>query len=373
MKSAKLKHPRTGYKPGQYRERERAESVVRPLHQRLRSLTLAVLILVLLCAVAVHAATPFSEYLSRVGQAAKMAATMADDTDDEEEIKDTLKTIRAMLPATEDIEFNHQVVHVDNLWVHQTPERWSAQKGRQPVTPAEELEIMAARLSALERRLQTADQAVPDAAGLQEKLKGILAQPEYQNELSRESAIERWLNRIIKAIDEFLSRLFGSRGRQQAQPGSATLQIFRLLLLAATVAAVAFGLFKLWQRFRQQREVKESPEMREVLGEMIEEGASSEDLFRQAAEMARQGNYRMGIRRAYVALLYELELRGKLQLHRAKTNRDYLREIGADQYIYAPVEYMTRSFERAWYGEIETKMEDYSGFVERYREVVSVR
>ncbi len=372
MKPSELKHARMSRTPEQDRERERAGSIARPLHQRLRSFTLAVLLL--LCPIIAHAATPFSEYLSRVGQAATMAATMADEAADETEIKDTLQTIRTMLPATEDIEFNHQVVHVDNLWLHQTPERWSAQQGKQPVTPAEELEIMAARLSALERRLQTAAQAVPEAAGLHEKLKGLLAQPEYQEELRRESAIERWLNRIIKAIDEFLSRLFGSRGAQQAQPGSTTLRIFRLLLLAATVAAVIFfGLYKLWQRLRQRRQVTESPEMREVLGEMIAEGASSEELFRQAAEMARQGNYRMGIRRAYVALLYELELRGKLQLHRAKTNRDYLREISADQYIYPPVEYMTRSFERAWYGEVETKMEDYSGFVERYREVVTVR
>lgn len=329
-------------------------------------------LLLLLSGVA-SAATPFSEYLSRVGQAARMADAIAGEDADEEEIRDTLKTIRVMLPATEDIEFSQEVFHIDNAWLHQTPQRRSSQGGNQPVSPEEELEIVAERLGALERRLKAAGNPVQETSAERERLKKILAQPEYQDELRRESEIQRWLNKALRKIEEFLNWLFGGDRKRQAQPGTASLRIFRLLLLAATVAALIFGLYKLLRRMRRRVRVEEKPEVREILGEVIEEGTSSDDLFRQAAELARQGNYRMGIRRAYIALLYELELRGKLQLHRSKTNRDYLREVSADQHIYSPVEYMTRTFERAWYGEVETGMEDYSGFVERYREVVSVR
>ncbi len=341
----------------------------------------------LLLATVVSAATPFSEYLSRVGQAARMTKLQADkldsraapDQDTREQINTTISRVREMLPAVEDIQFDQEVIHVDNSWLHQpviqavtadskeaTPD--DQREGR----PEKDLVIMAERLGALERRLKAAPDAAEKSAAERERLQRILAQAEYQDELHRESEVQKWLRKIWSRIVELLLRIFGGGGAR-AQPGGSSLNLFRLLLLAAIVSAVVFGIVRLLRRFNQRAPVKEEPEMREVLGELIAEGASSEDLFRNAAELARQGNCRLAVRRAYVALLYELELRGKLQLHRAKTNRDYLREVSSDKYIYPPVEYMTTTFERAWYGEAETQLEDFANFVERYREVVTVR
>lgn len=334
----------------------------------------------LLLTVMISAATPFSEYLSRVGQAARMAEAMSAEAGNEQAsentrqaIGHTLRTIRKMLPATEDIEFDHTVVHVDNSWLHQPVERRNPQGGSETLKPEEEIAIVAQRLSALERQLKAAANPAQESSVERERLKQILAQPEYQEELRKESEIERWVKKIQDKIIEFLIWLFGSGERKPSETGSASLRVFRLFLLAATLAALIFGLARLIRRLRLRVKADEEPETREVLGEVITADTSSEDLFRQAAELARQGNYRLAIRRAYIALLFELELRGRLKIHRSRTNRDYLREIGSDQQIYAPVEYMTTVFERAWYGEAETRMEDYSGFVERYREVVSVR
>ncbi|HZS09900.1 MAG TPA: DUF4129 domain-containing protein [Blastocatellia bacterium] len=331
----------------------------------------------LLVSPAIRAATPFSEYLSRVGQAARMTEELQgrldggslSDYQAREETRQALKTVRQMLPATEDIEFNRAVIHVDNSWLHQAGDR-ANQQGRS----GEEVKIVAARLGALERRLKAAANPTRESSAERDRLERILAQSEYKDELQKESAIERWFRKVTEKIIEFLSRLFSSGGgKKPAQPSAGTLNLFRVLLLAAIVAAVVFGSFRLLRQLRQRVQEDAPAEKREILGEVIEEGTTSEDLFRNAAELARHGNYRMAIRRAYVALLYELELRGKLQLHRSKTNRDYLRELSSEKYIYSPVEAMTRSFERAWYGQAETGMEDYSGFVEKYREVVSVR
>lgn len=346
-------------------------------------------VLLLLLATVVSAATPFSEYLSRVGQAARLAKSVADkldshavpDQDTRGQVKATINMVREMLPAVENIQFDQEIVHVDNSWLHQpviqsvsvTPNSKETTVENQPQDqPEKDLVIIAERLSALERRLKTSPEATEKSAAEQERLQRILAQSEYQDELHKESEIQKWIRKVWEKVVELLLRIFGGSDKR-AQPSGSTLNLFRLLLLAGIVSAVVFGIVRLFRRFRQRVPVKEEPEMREILGEMIEEGASSEDLFRNAAELARQGNYRLAVRRAYVALLYELELRGKLQLHRAKTNRDYLREISSDKYIYPPVEYMTTTFERAWYGEAETQLEDYSGFVERYREVVTVR
>lgn len=110
-------------------------------------------------------------------------------------------------------------------------------------------------------------------------------------------------------------------------------------------------------------------DVREILGEQFDADVTSDDLLKTAAEMARKGEYRMAIRRAYLALLYELEQRGKVRLHRAKTNRDYLGELQNEPYIYPPVASLTNNYERVWYGHGAATLEDYAGFIEQYREV----
>lgn len=335
--------------------------------KKARSLSLVMLVLVMLATG--RAATPLSEYQVRVGQAAQMATEVIEQIDaeepDEAVINDTLARLRAMLPATEDIELNGEVIHVDNVWLHQMPD---AQRSSEALT------IIAERLAALERRLKVTLNSPRPAAEEQARLERILAQPDYQDELRQESAVQRWLRELMEKILRFLAQLFQKQPRTAERPGTRTLDLFRLLLLAVTAAALIFGLLRLAGRFRRRvKAEREKPEAREILGELIEEGTTAEDLFRNAAELARQGNYRLAIRRAYIALLYELELRGNLQLHHSRTNRDYLNELRAMPHIHTPVEELTSTFERTWYGEAETRLEDYAGFVEKYREVVRVR
>ena len=136
---------------------------------------------------------------------------------------------------------------------------------------------------------------------------------------------------------------------------------------------MAWAAVLLLQRFQlQQARLKDSgeeDERREILGEQFDADVTADDLLKTAAEMARKGEYRMAIRRAYLALLYELEQRGKLHLHRAKTNRDYLGELKNERYIYPPVASLTTNYERVWYGHGAVTLEDYAGFIEKYREV----
>ena len=93
-------------------------------------------------------------------------------------------------------------------------------------------------------------------------------------------------------------------------------------------------------------------------------------MLAQARALAKQGDYRAAIRRAYIALLYELEQRGKLRLHRSKTNRDYLEDLRSEQIIYPSFVALTRIFERIWYGHASATEFDFEGFLTGYREAV---
>src|SRR5207253_1926102 len=124
-------------------------------------------------------------------------------------------------------------------------------------------------------------------------------------------------------LRDLLQRLLGSRG-PQAQPSQYTLNLVRLVLTSVLLVLFPWVLFKLFQRFRARSQTVTEPTTREILGEQINEETTTEDLLASARVLAQQGDYRGAVRRAYIALLFELEQHGKLRLHRSKTNRDYL-------------------------------------------------
>lgn len=334
-----------------------------------------VLFIGILClmTVSLHAAMPFDDYVNRIAQAAEQITKLANSETDEDSEKTALQTITELLPATEDIARGSDVVHVDNSWLHQAISNldWDDDE-----IHVKQLNDIAARLKALERRLRESSGGVGSLENDRERLNRILAGEEYKTETQQDSIIRTWLRKISRAIDRFLLWLFTRNGPQSA-PSGETVALLRYLILSVTAIAAVAALtivlrrFK-WQSLRKKVKEDEEPE-REILGERIDSDLTPDDLLREAAEMARKGDFRMAIRRAYIALLFELEQRGKLKLHRAKTNNDYLHELKREDRSYLSVAQMTNRYERVWYGQNEATLEDYAGFIDRYREVASVR
>ncbi len=342
---------------------------VAPSPYRPVSLALLVMAWLLIATLTASAATPFEEYASRVEQAAKMVKTLIKGEHAEAEIRGTLKVVEQMLPTTEDIEFGREVVHVDNTWLHQAI---SALKHESEARQPQVAEIYH-RLNALERRLKSGSEATTDESATERaRLQRILSRPEYQPKKEEESTIQKWLNEFKEAFFRFLDRLFSAGGMSARAPNSTTILLLRLLIYTAVGLAIIWAGRALARSLRRGAKRKEKGEVREVLGEPIEEHVTAEDLIKAAGELARAGDYRLAIRRAYIALLYELEQRGKLRLHRSKTNRDYLRALRGEPAIYLPVADLTNAYERVWYGHARAVSDDYTGFIARYREAIAI-
>jgi hypothetical protein len=320
------------------------------------------------------ATTSLDNYVQRVEVAAKLASDVVDNDYSRAEEDDLLRRITELLPATEDVARDasgKDVTHVDNSWLHQALKTLDQADEDARYT---QLAEMAERLATLGRRLRAtvAQQSLSEANPTRERLQQILARAEYQPEEKKDSAIQGWLRKIRQKINELLARLF-FRNSSTTAPSPGSLQVIRWFIIAALLASLAWAAVLLLRRL-QLRQAKlqddESAEdVREILGEEFAADVTAEDLIKSAAELARKGEYRLAIRRAYLAVLYELEQRGKLRLHRAKTNRDYLGELKHEQYIYPPVSALTNSYERVWYGYEAATLEDYAGFIEKYREV----
>ncbi len=319
----------------------------------------------------VNAAAPLKDYAERLGQAEKLVDELTEGDHPANKVLNAMATVRRLLPQREDAEFDGQVVRIDNIWLHAAIDDVIKkvngdieQRRSMLIDIADSLYLLKERVNAAQsgQNLKIDDQRA--------RIESILARPDYRPDVEKESSFRKLLTRILDAIIRFLSR-FGASPRNNPSPtGSGSFAGFRILLYVLVMAAAVFGVIKLIKRIKLRRKSKVEKDVREVLGEEIAEDATAADLLAKASDLAKQGDYRTAIRRAYIALLFELEQRGKLRLHRSKTNRDYLDSLRAERELFPTFSTMTGTFEQVWYGQTRATEDEFNGFISRYEETV---
>jgi hypothetical protein len=315
------------------------------------------------------------DYASRLAKAEQRVNEALELDGSASELAPIMNEVKRLLPASEEVEFKGAIISIDNAWLHESVNNIMKNTEGDAKRRLSTLDEISARLAGLLQSVK-AGQTAEDAA-LQDrraKLDEILARPEYQPEKKRESMMMRWGRQVLELIGYILRQLakllIGSPRAQAPVGGGGLVAILRALISLAVIAALIFGAVKLARLFRTRRKPAKEAEPREALGEEIAEDATSADLFATASELARQGEYRKAIRRAYIALLCEFDQRGKLRLERSKTNRDYLGELRSEQRIYPTFSVMTLAFERAWYGQERATEEQFQSFVTLYQEAI---
>jgi hypothetical protein len=337
--------------------------------------------------------TPLAEYVARLDRAAEALSGLfqsrdegeenkkseeksdqksddgsADDGQEmptDEEIIAALEEARLALPETAEVSFDGRVIKIDNRDLAETLDRL-LQHYREEVGNEEDrydrLVNVASSIFTLAERVATSIDSAPATIEVRrDRLEAILARSEYQIENRQESRLQRWVRETWRGFIRFLLRFFEQKSGRRTPTGA--LSYVRILIAISVVAAIIAGSLLLARRIRLRRRSREKEETREVLGETLDANATAADLRVSAAEMARRGDFRAAIRRAYIALLYELDERGKLRLDRAKTNRDYLNELRPDPNYFIPVSARTQIFERVWYGQRAATREDFEDFV----------
>ncbi len=280
----------------------------------------------------------------------------------------TVNAIRTVLPPRQTVEWSSATYNVDNSWLHQSLEEF--EKAAEPDQRKLLVHILE-RLKALDERLNEIERnsgAVEDKNEAKRKLNEILARGEYATKPQETSALSRLWLRFLR----WLLTLFGRPG--PAQSGSSRLitnlsQIF-VVVLALIVIIYVLRMFapKLW-RTRGSKKLGK-PEPRVVLVERLEPDQSAVDLLSEAEALARKGEIRTAIRKAYIALLVELGDRKVISLAQYKTNRDYLRSLRERESLHGKMMKLTDSFERHWYGYAQATDSDWTEFRAGYRETL---
>ena len=329
-----------------------------------RSVLAALFVFLFVCPATVSA-IPISQYQENLTHAIATLETLqylADDEtyDFEHQRAASIESVRATLPKQQTVEFEGEACNVDNSWLHE-----SLDELEKTTEPSEKLGQIIWRLRAVEERV--AERQNPGQGTAENKqwaktrLETILARPEYATGPQGSNALVRLLQDFARWLEKFLPK------RRSVNPNRIDLisLIAQIIVIALAVAVLLYVLRTVivWYsgRSRKPRERKKG-EARIVLGERLEPEATATDLLSEAELLARQGDLRAAIRKAYIALLVELGDRKLISLAHHKTNRDYLNAVRSIPQLHSRMRGLTDSFERHWYGFASVSPNDWQDF-----------
>jgi hypothetical protein len=289
--------------------------------------------------------------------------------------KRIFQQVRDALPAREKIEGAGGSFDVDNRWLHEELDSYARIAADKTDDRDELLFRVAERLRALDTRLAEAAhaaQAARDKDAEKERLKAILQRREYNEQAAEDTAMGRLWKKFRDWRDSLRPQPDPVVGERTAQSVSA---ITRIFVFALTAAVIIYVLWKygaqLLPRNRPRKKIRN--EARVVLGERLAPGETPADLLDQAEALARAGDLRGAIRKAYIAVLFELGERRILRLAAHKTNRDYLSAIQRERAaLYGDMQPLTHNYERHWYGFAPATDADWHDFRSRCREAIKV-
>lgn len=320
-------------------------------------------------------ATPVNEYQKHLSQAIAALDSLVQLEENETASAfearntETVLSVRQLVPAKETIESAGQTFTVDNSWLQQELDKYKNTSGPERSILRQQI---IERLQGIAERVKEAQQPTvgsEDKAQQSRTLAEILQRPEYARKVQEQSAIGRLWERFLK----WLQNLFPKP--RPVEPGTAGIfsniaQVFVIALALAVLIFVArLFLPRLLHYRRAKRKVKEGPRI--VLGERLEPDQSATDLLSEAEALARAGDLRAAIRKAYIALLLELGERKIITLEQHKTNYDYLRAVRRLEHLYPNVKQLTDSFELHWYGLARATETDWQTFRAGYQQALS--
>ena len=330
---------------------------------RRRNLAVSLLVLLLTCTSV--SAVPLSDYhqnIKRAIQTLEALTKIEDDEADVHNIDDQFvqysKSVRLILPQHQIVEFEGNSYNIDNSWLHKSLDELDQSADR-----SSKLEQILDSLRALEARVderQNPGRLAESKEQAKGRLENILNRPEYATGKHGTNALARLLQDIINWLEKWFPK-------RNISPGRVTFisVIARILVLAIAAAVIAYVLKIVLSWFigrSSKPKRKKIKEPRIVLGERLEPDATATDLLAEAETLARQGDLRAAIRKAYIALLVELGDRKLISLAHHKTNRDYLNSLRSQPQIHSRMRGLTESFERHWYGFVAATPNDWQDF-----------
>jgi hypothetical protein len=340
----------------------------------------------LMCAPPAARAMPLKDYQTRVAQTRAVLADLlnlyeiaADDestltaTQLKQEEAASLGQLRTALPVTDKVEWAGGALVVDNRWLQAELDALAQLPPMPDAARLTALRRIDARLHALADRLDEAAAGTAttprDKAGEKGRLHAILQRPEYnESTAASDSALTRLWQRLLRWLRGLIP------APRPMQPGTAMFaaRAVRFIVYALCLALIAFVLWRYGPRLLRRKLTRTSERRaRVILGERLAPDETAVDLLSEAERLARAGDLRGAMRKAYIAVLCELGERKILRLAPHHTNRDYLRALSNQTQLFQSVQPLTSAYERHWYGLMPANDSDWLEFQQQCRQAMT--
>jgi hypothetical protein len=310
-------------------------------------------------------AATIRSYEARVHRAAEEVDRIKTDSDYDQE---GIPAIRKLVLRYEEVAVNGQTVTVDNTWLYVLLDSLEAEKDRQKQLAllneaGGRLRALDSQLLSYEEKHDSLDQGGVDAK--RDQLRRILDRPEYREK--PEDPVAAFIKNLRRRVGAFLVHLFQRMFNAVFGAAGESSWLFRGLIIVVLAAVLVLAA-------RMVTRVKRRPikkDKKTILGEEIDAQISSRELAAAALAAARSGDLRTGVRKLYIALLYQLSEKGLIELQPNATNRDYLGMVSASSLVASPMRYLTERFDYYWYGMLPISDQDYASYLARYEEASS--
>jgi hypothetical protein len=322
-----------------------------------------IILLILLTMAEVSAATSLLDYEKRVARAAEQLERIKTDEDYSEE---GLSYVKKLLPITEQVESKEKVIEVNNKWLHEKLDKLTKEtdkKNREAM-----LDEIHGSLEALDIELIDAEDISREQTtkgDTKDKLKDILAGEQYREK--KENPITKFINETRQKVKDFLVKLYVKIIQALFGASGEASGLFRVIFVIVFLVAGYF-IVRMLMKFKPGRKKSKK---RTVLGEEIDEDVKPGDLADAALAAAKVGDFRLGVRKLYIALLYEMSERNLIELDSHATNREYLAKASRFSQLMPSMNYLTERFDFFWYGMFPSSQQDFISYLEKYREAVN--
>lgn len=291
--------------------------------------------------------------------------------------KSVLAEVRRRLPPHETVEWPGGALEVDNTALHAAVDEYERNSPANDAERVASLSRLVERLAALDERLAEVEAAtasgVRDKEAERRRLDSILLRPEYKRTQPKKNA----LSQLVEQVKKWVQDLFPDQQPIAGAPSPRLSRAAQVLIYTLALVIVGFLLWRYGARLfrwrdgarRRRRDALREPRI--VLGELLQPDQSASDLLAAAEQLARDGDVRGAIRKAYIALLCELGDRRLIRLAQHKTNRDYLNALRERAPLYSEMRPLTLNFEKHWYGLEAATPEDWTDFRTRCRQALN--
>lgn len=213
-------------------------------------------------------------------------------------------------------------------------------------------EKLVQRLKVAQQELLLLGYQVKNEDEVKKNLANILNKSRFQE---KEDQDEGWWKQRMKKIQRWLSENFGSLKKLWNWA--------LVLLLLAVLGYVANKAAKYIGNSRDAAEIQQAQGLLQA-----DDPRTSKELAEKAAQFEKEKNFRLAIRYYYIAIIVLLEERQILSYQPFYTNWEYHRHLIKIGYTDTALEYLTRMFDRTWYGYYNVNPEEYQQFLIAYEQ-----